>query len=315
LKKITYNQARFISRIDTTPSYGIEEGVFWKRRLIVIRGVKMGNKIVEGLSALTTSSEEITSEILILQFRIVNAFLVGQPKKNGQWVLVDTGLENSADFILESVTKRFGKESRPQAIILTHGHFDHVGSVITLGNHWDVPVYAHKKEMPYITGKKDYPLADPTVSNGMVAKMSPTFPHTSIDIGYRAVELPADSSVPGMPGWKWIHTPGHTEGHICLFREKDRVLIVGDAFTTVKQESLMSVLTQSEEISGPPAYLTTDWEAAEESVKLLRNLKPALVIPSHGKPMQGEELKRHLDLLVRDFEEIAIPEHGRFVDN
>jgi len=82
--------------------------------------------------------------------------------------------------------------------------------------------------------KKDYPVADPTVYEGMVAKTSPTFPHTSIDVGFRAVTLPNDGTVPYMHTWKWIHTPGHTEGHISLFREKDRVLIVGDTFSTTK---------------------------------------------------------------------------------
>ena len=57
-----------------------------------------------------------------------------------------------------------------------------------------------------------------------------------------------------MPGWKWIHTPGHTEGHISLFHEKDRVLIAADAFSTTKQESLLSVMTHAEQISGPPKF-------------------------------------------------------------
>ncbi|KJS19261.1 MAG: metallo-beta-lactamase family protein [Clostridiaceae bacterium BRH_c20a] len=275
----------------------------------------MGNKIVEGLSAMTTSFQEIDPDILILQFTVVNASIIGKKNaQSGEWVLVDTGLENSADYILQSAKDRFGKNSRPQAIILTHGHFDHVGSVITLSNKWDVPVYAHKLEIPYLTGKKDYPLADPSVGGGMVAQMSQTFPHTSIDIGYRAVELPSDGSIPGMPNWKWIHTPGHTEGHICLFREEDRVLFAGDAFTTVKQESLMSVITQKEQISGPPAYLTTDWKTAEESIKHLRELRPALVIPSHGQPMRGAELTEQLEMLIENFEEIAVPDQGRFVD-
>lgn len=49
------------------------------------------------------------------------------------------------------------------------------------------------------------------------------------------------------------------------------MLIAGDAFTTVKQDSLLSVITQREQISGPPPYLTTDWKAAEESVKRIRD--------------------------------------------
>jgi glyoxylase-like metal-dependent hydrolase (beta-lactamase superfamily II) len=274
----------------------------------------MGNKIVEGLSAMTTSSLQITPDILILQFTIVNACIVTDIDESGsQWVLLDTGLENSVDFILKSAEEKFGKGSRPKAIILTHGHFDHVGSAIKLANHWDVPVYIHQLELPYITGKKDYPLPDSTVDEGLVAKISPTFPHKSIDIGNRAVALPLDGSVPGLASWTWIHTPGHTEGHISLFREKDGILIVGDAFSTVKQESLLSVLTQNEQISGPPKYLTTDWIAAERSVRRLLDLKPSLAIPAHGKPMKGEELKQHLELLVNNFDKIAKPEQGRFV--
>ena len=275
----------------------------------------MGNIIVEAISAVTSSSQEVMSDILVLEFTIVNAFIVGDPKsKFDKWVLIDTGLETSADFILHSVEKRFGKHSKPQAIILTHGHFDHVGSVITLANRWNVPVYIHQLELPYITGQKDYPTGDPAVDEGIVAKMSPNFPHKSIDLGNLAVALPSDGTIPGMPHWKWIPTPGHTEGHISLFRKKDRTLIVGDAFCTVKQESLMSVLTQSEQISGPPKYLTTNWQDAEASVKRLQELNPSIAIPSHGKSMQGEELTKHLKMLTQHFKEIAKPKEGRFVD-
>ena len=274
----------------------------------------MGNKLVEGLSALTTSAKELAPDILLLEFTIVNACVVGNPNDaKSRWVLVDTGLENSADFIIESADERFGKNTRPQCIVLTHGHFDHMGSVIKLAGRWDVPVYAHQLEMPYLTGEKDYPVGDPTVDDVLVAKLSPTFPHTSIDIRYRTVPLPSDGRVPGMTGWKWIHTPGHTEGHISLFREEDRTLMAGDAFTTVKQESLVSVLTQSKEVSGPPKYLTTDWAAAEDSVKRLKDLDPSMVIPSHGQPMKGEELHRHLEILVQDFDKVAKPKESRFV--
>ena len=273
----------------------------------------MGNKMVEWLSALTTSSLEVGPDILVLEFRVVNACLIGRP--GGKWALVDTGLENSGEYIREAAAKRFGSNSRPQAIILTHGHFDHVGSVIKLAELWDVPVYSHYLELPYITGKKDYPIADASVDEGLVAKLSPTFPHTSIDIGYRAVALPDDRSVPGMPGWKWIHTPGHTDGHVCLFRESDRALIAGDAFSTVKQESLMSVLTQEEQISGPPKYLTVDWAAAEKSVRRLNALEPALAIPSHGQPMKGEELAKHLAALTQNFADLAVPNQGKFVNS
>lgn len=267
--------------------------------------------MVEVLSAMDTTSSQVASDILLMNFTIVNAALVGTAEN---YILVDTGLENSEGFILQCIEERFGKNSKPKAIVLTHGHFDHVGSVIKLCELWNVPVYIHQLEMPYVTGKKDYPRGDSTVDEGMVAKLSPTFPHKSIDITAYVEALPENGSIPNMPEWKWIHTPGHTEGHISLFREKDRVLIAGDAFSTTKQESLMSVLFHKEKISGPPKYLTTDWKAAENSVRTLRDLKPHMVIPSHGEPMKGEELAKHLDMLVNNFKEIAVPDQGVFVD-
>ena len=274
----------------------------------------MINNLLQRLSKMSTTSIEATPDILLLQFTIVTACIVGNPKETKDWVLVDTGLENSADFIKASTEKLFGENAVPKAIILTHGHFDHIGSVIQLAEHWNVPVYAHPLELPYITGKKDYPTGDSTVDGGMVAELSPYFPHKSINLGHYAVALPKDGTVPGMPDWRWVHTPGHTPGHISLFRKRDGTLIVGDAFTTVKQESMLSVLSQKEQISGPPAYLTTDWDQAEKSIHTLAALKPSLAILSHGLPMKGEELTRHLEMLVHHFSEIAIPEHGRFVD-
>lgn len=272
--------------------------------------------MLQMLSGLTMRSKQAARNITLLHFTVAAACIVGgSHSKNSKWALVDTGLSNSAGFIAKAAERQYGKNSRPQAIILTHGHFDHVGSVLELCTKWEVPVYVHKLELPYVTGNKEYPLADPAVDAGMIAKLSPGFPHHSIDLGHYAAELPPDGDIPGLSGWKWVHTPGHTEGHICLFREKDRVLIAGDALSTTKQESLLSVLFQREHISGPPKYLATDWKAAEESVRKIRDLRPSLVIPSHGNPMRGEDLAQHLDLLVHNFKEIAVPEHGRYVDS
>ena len=112
----------------------------------------MGNKIVELLSALTTKAIEISSDILLLDFTVVNACLIGREIPD-DFVLVDTGLENSGKFILKVIKKRFSKEI-PNAIILTHGHFDHVGSVIEFAKRWDFEVYVHKLEIPYFNRRK-----------------------------------------------------------------------------------------------------------------------------------------------------------------
>ncbi|MGC7873127.1 MBL fold metallo-hydrolase [Desulfosporosinus sp. SYSU MS00001] len=273
----------------------------------------MGNKLIEVLSGLTTHSQEVTPGIVLLEFTIVNACLIQiNNSSTGNWVLVDTGLENSADYIIQTAEKYFGKDNPPKAIFLTHGHFDHVGSVKKLAALWDVPVYIHSLELPYITGKKDYPMGDPTVDEGLVAKMSPGFPHSGIDITSHAAALPSGGKLPFVPDWIWIPTPGHTEGHVSLFRKKDGIMIVGDAFTTLRQESLLSMFTQKEQIGGPPKYFTFDWKTAETSLKTLRDLNPSLAIPSHGQPMHGTELRHHLEFLANHFKEIALPEDESF---
>lgn len=246
--------------------------------------------------------------------QIVNLCLVGNPNESSEFVLIDAGMPKSADEIKDMAEERFGKNCRPALIVLTHGHFDHVGSLVELLEEWRVPVYAHELEVSYLTGKEDYPRGDSTVDGGLVSELSPMFPNHGIDISTHVKVLPKDGTIPGMPGWKWIHTPGHTPGHISLFREQDRTLIAGDAFVTVKQESLYKVITQQQEISGPPKYFTTDWDAAYDSVKKLAALNPQLAVTGHGLPMSGEELTDSLQKLIGNFDEIAVPEHGRFVN-
>lgn len=251
-------------------------------------------------------------DIYCLPIQIVNICFIGDPNdRQGKWVLVDAGMPRSAKKIIKAAEERFANP--PHAIFLTHGHFDHVGAIIELIEHWGVPVYAHKLELPYLTGKSDYPPADPSVHGGLMAELSSLFPHDGINLDDRVKALPEHGIVPGMPDWQYIHTPGHTPGHVSLYREADGTLVAGDAFVTVKQESLYKVLTQEQEISGPPKYFTTDWVQAEKSVKRLAALDPYLAVTGHGEPMFGELLKDNLQLLTTKFQEIAVPEHGRYV--
>lgn len=255
---------------------------------------------------------EVRPDLYQYTIQIVNIVLYGQ--NANEFVLIDAGMPKSAEEIIAVAENRFGANARPKAIILTHGHFDHVGAIIELINHWNVPVYVHSLELPYVTGEQNYPQPDSTVNGGLIAKMSPIFPHESIQLGSNVSALPSDGSVPHMPGFHWIHTPGHSPGHISLFRSEDGALIVGDAFVTVKQESLYKVLTQTKEISGPPRYLTTDWQAAYESVKKLKELRPSVAITGHGLAMEGEELTENLQNLVDDFDQIALPNHGKYLN-
>ena len=276
----------------------------------------MTTSTLEPLTALARgpAEQQVTADILGFRTIIVNLYLVGTPGQGGSWVLIDAGIPGYADQIIDLAERRFGRGTRPSAIILTHGHFDHRGSLPELLQHWDVPVYAHHMEMPYLTGQADYPPPDPTVGGGLMARSALLFPRRGIDLQGRVHPLPEDRTVPGMPGWRWIYTPGHSPGHVSLFREEDRALIAGDAFVATKQESLISVLTQHQKLHGPPGYFTIDWDAARDSVQQLARLHPAIAATGHGIPMSGQRLNDELSRLAANFDQVARPGYGRYID-
>ncbi|WP_046128632.1 MBL fold metallo-hydrolase [Bacillus thermotolerans] len=276
------------------------------------RETTLENKFIPATSVNSGKMVEIQPDLQMYTVQIVNLFFVGS---RGDWVLVDAGMPQSAEEIVQEAEKLFGEGAKPKAIVLTHGHFDHVGALEELIQRWDVDVYAHEQELPFLTGKQDYPKPDASVEGGMVAKISPMFPHEAIDISGRVHALPADGTVPPMPGWEWIHTPGHSPGHVSLFRPSDKVLLAGDAFVTVKQDALYNVLTQKKEFQGPPRYLTTDWQAAKQSVIRLAELQPDIAATGHGEEARGEELRDGLAYLVNEFDQIAIPDYGRYVED
>jgi len=255
----------------------------------------------------------VAGDLAYQRHLLVNVIFCGPPGGGDRsWVLIDAGLFFSARRIVRGAERRFGPGARPAAIVLTHGHFDHVGALRRLAERWDAPVYAHQLELPHITGEARYLPPNPRAGGGLMALLSPSYPRGPVDVGHRARMLPADGSIPGMPGWRWVHTPGHTAGHVALFREADRVLVAGDAFVTTKQESFLAVMTQRRELHGPPAYFTPDWRSARQSVETLAELEPARVISGHGRALHGAGMREELHRLARDFGRRAVPRRGRY---
>jgi glyoxylase-like metal-dependent hydrolase (beta-lactamase superfamily II) len=258
-------------------------------------------------------THEVAADIAYKRLAIANVVFYGQPG-DGQWVLIDAGVMGTAKKILHAAHERFG-EARPAAIVMTHGHFDHVGALEELAQTWDVPVFAHELEVPYLNGSASYPPPDPHVGGGLMAMLSGFYPRGPVNVGAHLQTLPADGSVPFMPGWKWIHTPGHTPGHVSFWRKSDGTLIVGDAFITTAQESAYAVALQQPELHGPPMYYTQDWQSARDSVRRLAALEPELAVTGHGPALHGPAMRRALQTLARDFDEVAVPEHGKYVEN
>lgn len=257
-------------------------------------------------------SHEIRPDLAYRRLGLVNVVFIGAAGSR-DWVLVDAGVRGTSTMIKNAAAERFGANVPPRAIVLTHGHFDHVGALDALLADWDVPVYAHPLEHPYLDGSTSYPPPDPSVGGGMMAALSGLFPRGPIDIRKWLRVIP-ENGVPELPDWKWIHTPGHTEGHISLWNPATREMIAGDAFITTAQESAYAVATQRPELHGPPMYFTPDWASAHASVVKLAALEPQVVVTGHGPAMEGDEMLAALHVLASAFDQVAVPKHGRYVE-
>ena len=102
---------------------------------------------------------------------------------------------------------------KPVAILLTHGHFDHIMGVQGVKKEYGIPVYASKDEVEVLADLQI------NVSTMMGAYLS-----------MKADELFFDGDVLELAGMKLkvISTPGHTIGSVCFYMEEEKVLISGD---------------------------------------------------------------------------------------
>jgi glyoxylase-like metal-dependent hydrolase (beta-lactamase superfamily II) len=202
------------------------------------------------------------------------------------WVLVDTGWRGRAELIKTAAEILFGVDANPRAIVLTHVHPDHAGSAFELAHMWNVTVYVHPDELPL------------PPSGRIIGALAPVERRWLFPSGQDGLSpIDPNVGVPGLPDWQVIPTPGHTPGHIALFREEDRVLIPGDAVLTVNLNSLGDALSLRHTLGGPPRFATWDWRAATKSASELARLEPSVLAPGHGRPMAGPMLAPTLKAL------------------
>ena len=114
-------------------------------------------------------------------------------------IIIDPG--DDADFITETITNQ---KLKPLAIILTHGHFDHVLGCLELKLNFNLPIYLHKND------EKLYSSANRSAAHWLKKK---TLKVPPIDQFIKE----GDEIKIGSEKLKVIETPGHTPGSICLY--------------------------------------------------------------------------------------------------
>ena len=249
-------------------------------------------------------TENFADDAVRVPILFVNAYIVGNDDSG--WVLIDSGLSGAAAYVRAVCEEHMA--TAPRAILLTHGHFDHAGNAEALARHWNVPIYAHRMELPFLQGRSDYPPADPSMG-GAIAQMARAFPTSGYDFGNLVQALPSDGSVPGLADWQWLHTPGHTPGHVSFWRAADRTLIAGDALATFDMDSYLSHVTHERELGRSAVPFTPDWDAAEASVRMLAELQPEALAAGHGRAMTHRALAQQLE---RFAERPQRPDYGRY---
>ena len=247
----------------------------------------------------------VAVDVAVIPTLMSNAYLVGDEKS---WILVDALTPGHQKTIKEAAEARFGRGAKPQAIVLTHGHFDHAGSARELADAWGVKVYAHRLELPYLTGKSVYPPLDPT-TEGFFSRMSRFIRVQIVTLGERICELDSEAPLRWVEGWECRYTPGHAPGHLAFYRRRDGILLAGDAVTTMDLDSALGTITQQRKVCRPPTPGTIDWEKAAASVRALAELRPKVIAAGHGRPMR-DDTNRQLQRLAQHF---RAPKRGRYV--
>ncbi|MBW7843930.1 MAG: MBL fold metallo-hydrolase [Bacteroidia bacterium] len=179
-------------------------------------------------------------------------------------VLIDAGIRSS----YKNISKHL-QEIPVHLHILTHAHADHQGSSDKICNDFNLPLYCHQKEVyraetGFVT--KDYPS-----NKNIIARLQQKY---WAGRGHKIDKTIKENDMIG--NFRVIETPGHSDGHISLFREKDGVLIIGDVATN------MNLLTTIKGLHLPPHIFTTNKIENINSLQKLSELSPKIICFGHG---------------------------------
>lgn len=190
----------------------------------------------------------LTVQTLVAGDLATNCYLVSN---SGQCLIIDPG--DDADYITQTI---LDQKLKPTAIILTHGHFDHVLGCLELKLNFNLPIYLNEKD------KKLYTSANQSALHWLKKK---TLKVPPIDQFIKE----GDKIKIGNEKLKVIETPGHTPGSICLYDGK-RNLFTGD---TLFADSV----GRTDFSYSKPLQLTESLE------KIFRLPGETIIYPGHGQ--------------------------------
>lgn len=213
----------------------------------------------------------------------VNWYLV---EAAGELTVVDAGLPTSWQSLHRALGELGRRPRDIKALLLTHGHFDHLGFAERLRSELDVPVYIHENDVPLTRHPRQYGRARPLswylmtqframpIVAGFV-KNRAWWPRPVKEVR-RLRAGDGTLPIPGEP--RVLFTPGHTLGH-CSFHFPDRdAVIAGDAVVTLNPYRG----SRAPQIVSSAA--TVDPERALDSLSVIADTRARTVLVGHGAP-------------------------------
>jgi len=183
------------------------------------------------------------------------------------------------DLLVDAATRRAGRRilrqlhGRPlSAHLVTHAHPDHQGASHEICETLGLPLWCGENDAA-------------AIEDARIAERQPDHPlNRIIDRFWTGPPHPVARRLregDEVAGFRVLDTPGHSAGHISLWRERDRTLVCGDVFTNI------DTLTGLPGLHEPKHFFSPDPARNRESMRRLAALEPALVCFGHGRPLRA----------------------------
>jgi len=203
--------------------------------------------------------------------------------------LVDTGMPGEARRLDAELGQQGYALSQVRRIVLTHSHFDHVGSAAQIVRLSGAPILAHRDEVPYVERTQTLPSRS-LVQRLLMALEERVLPRQAPLPVSKALEEGDVLDVAG--GMRVIHTPGHTPGSICLYQAELQVLLCGDTLFN------KNPMTGKKELRLSLPIVSTDMSQVRASVRKLTALPVRVLCFGHGEPLTANVQERMRSLLA-----------------
>jgi len=230
----------------------------------------------------TTLDRDVAPGVHRLEHADTNLYLV---EHDDRVLIVDAGLPGAWPHLVEALFELGHGLPSVDGVVLTHAHFDHVGTARRLRQRWDVPVWVHpgdarlarhpysyRHERPRWRYPLEHPAAIPALGR-MALAGALTVRGVPGARPLSEARLPADAVV--------LETPGHTDGHVALHLPDRDAVIVGDAVVTLDPYTGR----RGPQIVAGAA--TADSDVALGSLERIAATGARVLLPGHGAPWTG----------------------------